>query len=165
MKKLYFYATFKSHSVPRSCFFLISIVNAAARSPIGYDAVVVLVGIELFFAFAVGVTCILFSLNMFRALNRSPEVYRSLPIGDFPLPLPGCSTMPGDRPLSLSIVEHWESSKLHTFIFRFRMTSSDIIVLLLHLHMTICVDIYTSMSTFTIFLYRPLSVQSPSWSK
>lgn len=58
-----------------------------ARSPIGYEAVVVLVAIELFFAFAVGITCILFSLNMFRALNRSPEMYGLLPTGDFPRPL------------------------------------------------------------------------------
>lgn len=81
-----------------------------ARSPIGYDAVVVLVAIELFFAFAVGITCILFSLNMFRALNRSPEVYRSLPIGDFPLPLHGCST-PQQGWLVVCLVIHISDSE------------------------------------------------------
>ena len=75
---------------------LLTIAVVQARSPIGYDAIVVLVVIELIFAFGVGVTCIVFSLNMFRALNRSPEVYRSLPVGDFPLPLAGCSTLSGD---------------------------------------------------------------------
>ena len=73
--------------LPISCVF--------ARSPIRYETIFVLVVVELFFAFAVGIACILFSLNMFRALNRSPEVYRSLPIGDFPRPLPTCSTVSG----------------------------------------------------------------------
>ena len=80
---------------PFAFLLLILIPGVTARSPIGYDAIVVLVAVELFFAFGVGVACILFSLNMFRALNRSPEIYRSLPIGDFPQPLPGC-TGPGD---------------------------------------------------------------------
>ena len=95
MRNFVFSTTVKSYSAGRLSFFLLLIVNTVARSPIGYDAVVVLVGIELFFAFTVGLSCILFSLNMFRALNRSPEVYRSLPIGDFPLPLPGCSNIQG----------------------------------------------------------------------
>mmetsp|Transcript_29833 Transcript_29833/g.28528 ORF Transcript_29833/g.28528 Transcript_29833/m.28528 type:complete len:170 (+) Transcript_29833:94-603(+) len=70
--------------------FLFLLRTTYARSPIGYEAVVVLVAIELFFAFAVGIACILFSLNMFRALNRSPitpEMYGLLPAGDFPRPL------------------------------------------------------------------------------
>jgi hypothetical protein len=76
--------------------FMYLVRTVSARSPIGYDAIVVLVAIELFFAFAVGLTCILFSLNMFRALNRWPEAYRSLTIGDFPRPLPGCSAILGN---------------------------------------------------------------------
>lgn len=80
----------------RPFLFMYLLRNVSARSPIGYDAIVVLVAIELFFAFAVGFTCILFSLNMFRALNRWPEAYRSLTIGDFPRPLPGCSAIIGN---------------------------------------------------------------------
>jgi hypothetical protein len=80
----------------RPFLFVYLVRTVSARSPIGYDAIVVLVAIELFFAFAVGLTCILFSLNMFRALNRWPEAYRSLTIGDFPRPLPGCSAILGN---------------------------------------------------------------------
>ena len=79
----------------RKFLILLSISCVYARSPIRYDTIFILVVVELFFAFAVGIACILFSLNMFRALNRSPEVYRSLPIGDFPRPLPTCSTVSG----------------------------------------------------------------------
>ena len=59
-----------------------------ARSPIGYEAVMILMSLELIFAFSVGITCIVFSVNMFRALTREGETstYSSLPVGDFPLP-------------------------------------------------------------------------------
>lgn len=83
------------HSVMRKFLLLLSISSAFARSPLRYDAIFIMVVVELSFAFAVGIACILFSLNMFRALNRSPEVYRSLPIGDFPRPLPTCSAISG----------------------------------------------------------------------
>lgn len=83
------------HTVMRKFLSLLSISSAFARSPLRYDAIFIMVVVELSFAFAVGIACILFSLNMFRALNRSPEVYRSLPIGDFPRPLPTCSAISG----------------------------------------------------------------------
>ena len=83
----------------RAAIFLSLFLGVSARSPIGYDAIVVLVAIELFFAFSVGFACILFSMNMFRALNRHPEIHRILPMGDFPLPIPGCSSKSGEATL------------------------------------------------------------------
>jgi hypothetical protein len=61
------------------------LTTADARSPIGYDAVIVLMSIELLFAFGVGLACILFSLNIFTAL-RATEDNRSLHVGDLPKP-------------------------------------------------------------------------------
>jgi hypothetical protein len=54
-----------------------------ARSPLGYDTVLVLVIIELSFAFAVGLSCIIFSVNIIRALQESTSDYQ-LPTGDLP---------------------------------------------------------------------------------
>lgn len=44
---------------------------AAVRSPFDYEAVLIIVIIELVFAFSVGFTCIIFSYNLFRALSQS----------------------------------------------------------------------------------------------
>lgn len=93
---MFIFKRWSDYCVMRKFLSLLSIPCVFARSPIRYDAIFIMVVVELFFAFAVGIACILFSLNMFRALNRSPEVYRSLPIGDFPRPLPTCSAISGE---------------------------------------------------------------------
>jgi hypothetical protein len=80
---------------PQCVLFLILALNAPAfvmaRSPIGYDAVLVLMIVELLFAFGVGLACILFSLNIFSALHRSTEDSRGLRVGDLPKPSRGPS--------------------------------------------------------------------------
>ena len=58
-------------------------VYVLARSPLGYDTVLVLVIVELSFAFAVGLSCIIFSVNIIRALQESTSDYQ-LPTGDLP---------------------------------------------------------------------------------
>jgi hypothetical protein len=69
----------------KASIFLIGYLCATvhARSPLGYDTVLVLVIIELSFAFAVGLSCVIFSINIIRALHSSSEVYE-LPTGDLP---------------------------------------------------------------------------------
>lgn len=61
---------------------LISARTVDARSPLTYDAVMVLVVFELFVAFLIGISCIVFSLKMFLELNRNDEttrMYNSIP--------------------------------------------------------------------------------------
>eukprot|EP01041_Mallomonas_annulata_P007074 gene7074-14388_t len=59
--------------------------KCVATSPIGYDAIFTLVVLELVFAFGVGVSCILFSINLIRALGDSPsQSYQNLSDGSFP---------------------------------------------------------------------------------
>ena len=50
--------------------------------PIGYDAVLAVVIVELVFAFGIGISCIVFSFNLFRELNNC-DVDVS-PVGDLP---------------------------------------------------------------------------------
>ena len=50
--------------------------------PIGYDAILAVVIVELVFAFGIGISCIVFSFNLFRELNNS-DVDVS-PVGDLP---------------------------------------------------------------------------------
>lgn len=53
-----------------------------ATSPIAYNTILVIVIIELIFAFTIGVVCVLFSFNLLRALkDASPETLTS---GNFP---------------------------------------------------------------------------------
>lgn len=54
----------------------------ASASPVAYNTILVIVSIELIFAFAIAFICILFSFNLLRALkDASPE---TLSIGDLP---------------------------------------------------------------------------------
>lgn len=48
-----------------------SIRQVAAQSTLSYDAVLTIVIIELVLSFSIGVTCILFSYNLFRAIKDS----------------------------------------------------------------------------------------------
>lgn len=52
-------------------------------SPIGYDAVLAVVVVELVVAFAIGISCILFSFNLFRELSND-ELEVDLRGGDLP---------------------------------------------------------------------------------
>lgn len=54
----------------------------SGASSIQYDAIFALVVIELVFAFGVGLSCILFSINLIRAIN-DPSPFH-VPIGTFP---------------------------------------------------------------------------------
>ena len=56
-------------------------VSAVQHSPISYNALLVLVAVELVFAFSVGIICVIFSFNLFRALS---DLETALPIGDLP---------------------------------------------------------------------------------
>lgn len=51
-------------------------------SPIGYDAVLAVVILELLFAFGIGISCIIFSFNLFWEVS-SGDV-QGLPVGDLP---------------------------------------------------------------------------------
>lgn len=56
--------------------------KASSASPVAYNTILVIVSIELIFAFMIGVVCILFSFNLLRALkDASPE---TLSAGDLP---------------------------------------------------------------------------------
>ena len=58
------------------------VANASSASPVAYNTILVIVSIELIFAFMIGVVCILFSFNLLRALkDASPE---TLSAGDLP---------------------------------------------------------------------------------
>ena len=67
------------------CLLLTFLVAARGKSDaLGYDAVLAIVIAELAFAFSIGLVCIIFSFNLFRALKDSGEEYSDLPIGDLP---------------------------------------------------------------------------------
>ncbi len=53
-----------------------------AASPVAYNTILVIVIIELIFAFAIGVVCILFSFNLLRALKDASA--ETLTSGDLP---------------------------------------------------------------------------------
>lgn len=53
-------------------------------TPIGYDAVLVVVLIELIFAFGIGISCIIFSFNMYREVSLSGDKMDTLPVGELP---------------------------------------------------------------------------------
>lgn len=56
-----------------------------AASPVAYNTILVIVVLELLFAFSIGVICILFSFNLLRALKDSPsEVLHSMSAGELP---------------------------------------------------------------------------------
>ena len=57
-----------------------------SNPPIGYQAILALVCVELVFAFGVGLTCVIFSFNMLRALRGSDG--DSLGVGELPPPPP-----------------------------------------------------------------------------
>lgn len=48
-------------------------LKSAIASPIGYEAILAVVIIELVFAFSVGLVCVVFSFNLFFALKDSPD--------------------------------------------------------------------------------------------
>jgi hypothetical protein len=56
-------------------------VDAVSHSPISYNTLMVIVVLELVFAFSVGIICVIFSFNLFRALS---DLDQNLPIGDLP---------------------------------------------------------------------------------
>lgn len=60
---------------------LLSLFRQASCNHIGYAAILSIVIVELVFAFSVGVICIVFSLNLFRALKESeqPMTYNTMP--------------------------------------------------------------------------------------
>lgn len=53
---------------------LLQILPSAARSPFDYDVVLAIVIVELVFAFGVGLICIIFSYNLFRAIKESESL-------------------------------------------------------------------------------------------
>ena len=53
-------------------------------TPIGYDAVLVVVLIELIFAFGIGISCIIFSFNMYREVSLNGDKMDALPVGELP---------------------------------------------------------------------------------
>lgn len=60
-------------------------VSADSASPIAYDIILVIVILELIFAFSVAVVCVLFSFNLILTLkDSSNEVISSLAVGDLP---------------------------------------------------------------------------------
>lgn len=64
---------------------LFSNVSATTSSPIAYSAVLAIVIVELIFAFSVGIACIFFSFNLFRALKEtSNDQISSMPEGYLP---------------------------------------------------------------------------------
>lgn len=60
---------------------LFSSVLGHSHSPLGYDTLLVIVIVELFIAFSVGIICVIFSFNLFRALS---DFDSNLAIGDLP---------------------------------------------------------------------------------
>lgn len=60
-------------------------VTAHAGSAAGYNVILTIVIVEVIFSFMIGITCILLSFNLFRALKDSPDSYTGLPVGEFPL--------------------------------------------------------------------------------
>lgn len=66
-------------------FLFFTFTSASTSSPIAYSAVLAIVIIELIFAFSVGIACIFFSFNLFRALKDSPnDLISSMPEGYLP---------------------------------------------------------------------------------
>lgn len=58
---------------------------ASSSSPVAYDIILIIVILELIFAFSVGVACILFSFNLILTLKESSsEMMDSLAVGDLP---------------------------------------------------------------------------------
>jgi len=51
---------------------------------IGYETILILVILELIFAFGVGLSCIIFSINLVRAISSSHNSFQNMPIGTFP---------------------------------------------------------------------------------
>ncbi len=49
----------------------IKLVDCISHSPLKYDAIFVIVIIELVFAFSVGIVCIIFSFNLLRAVSQT----------------------------------------------------------------------------------------------
>jgi len=66
-------------------------------TPLGYDAVLAVVVVELVVAFAIGISCILFSFNLFRELSND-ELEVDLRGGD----LPSRTTLVGKSPMMRS---------------------------------------------------------------
>lgn len=61
---------------------LFSLFASISASSIGYDTILAIVVVELLFAFAVGVICIIFSFNLFRSLKAqeyAPPLMENLP--------------------------------------------------------------------------------------
>ena len=54
-------------------------------APIGYDAIVAMVVVELVFAFGIGISCILFSFNLFRELYKDDSMEDELLAGNLPV--------------------------------------------------------------------------------
>lgn len=67
-------------------------LQTVQSSPIGYDAILAIVIIELLFAFSVGLACIIFSFNLLRALKESEEDYSRSKIGTLPSRVSGSSS-------------------------------------------------------------------------
>lgn len=59
--------------------------SVSAESAAGYNVILTIVIVEVIFSFMIGITCILLSFNLFRALKDSPDSYTGLPVGEFPL--------------------------------------------------------------------------------
>jgi hypothetical protein len=63
---------------------LLSFVHGRA-SPVAYNIILVIVIVELLFAFSVGIFCVVFSFNLIMTLKESSsDVMNTLPIGDLP---------------------------------------------------------------------------------
>jgi len=61
------------------------VCSAHAGNAAGYNVILTIVIVEVIFSFMIGITCILLSFNLFRALKDSPDSYTGLPVGEFPL--------------------------------------------------------------------------------
>ena len=61
------------------------VCSVSAESAAGYNVILTIVIVEVIFSFMIGITCILLSFNLFRALKDSPDSYTALPVGEFPL--------------------------------------------------------------------------------
>ena len=83
-----------------------------SHSPLGYDAILVMVIIELFIAFAVGILCIIFSCNLYRAVKDSETTLR---YGDLP-PRAFYSSKPNKFPIeNESIIENLNNKSYQDF--------------------------------------------------
>lgn len=57
--------------------------TASASSALSYNAVLTMVILELTFAFSIGVMCIIFSLNLYRALKNESDTAEIAPPGEY----------------------------------------------------------------------------------